>query len=189
MFDIIITVIATVLLTSLIVWAIINIYFKNLKDTVLQIVTDDRKREDDLKSREKLVIAAAIEGELSANQAKLQAFLTVYQEMLRNLKEPTRAPKYKQPGEIIHEKPALSRTIFEAYADKLMLLGDNMTRELARIYTEIETDPPYKTLSDNLSTDQTIHIVERIVENAQNMNAPMEKAIGALGVIVRNRQV
>lgn len=189
MFDIIITVSATVLLTSLLMWLIISIYFKGLKDSILNIVSEDRAREDDLKSREKLVIAAAIEGELTSNQTKLQAFLVVYQEMLRNLKEPTRAPKYKQPGEIIHEKPALSRTIFDAYADKLVLLGETMARDLAKIYTDIDTDPAYKTLSDDLSTDQTIHIVERIVESAQSLNAPMEKAIGALGVIVRNRQL
>ncbi len=189
MFDIVITVTATVLLTSILLWLIISIYFKSLRTMVLSIVHEDRAREDDLKSREKLVIAAAIEGELSANQAKLQAFLVVYQEMLRNLKEPTRAPKYKQPGEIIHEKPALSRTIFDAYADKLVLLGETMARDLSKIYSDIVTDTAYKTLSDDLSTDQTIHIVERIVENAQTMNVPMEKAIGALGVIVRNRQV
>lgn len=187
MIDIIITVSATVLLTSLAVMFVMNIYFKGLKNFVTDVVQENRAREDDLKAREKLVIAAAIEGELTANQSKLQAFLVVYQEMLRNLKEPTRAPKYKQPGEIIHEKPALSRSIFDAYADKLALLGEVMARDLAHIYAEMETDPTYKTLSDDLSTDQTIHIVERIVENAQSLSAPMEKTIGALGVIVRNR--
>lgn len=189
MFDTIIIITATVTLTSLIVWVIINIYFKSLKEAVLDIVNEDRLREDDLKSREKLVIAAAIEGELMSNQAKLQAFLTVYQEMIKNLKEPTRAPKYKQPGEVIHEKPALTRTIFEAYADKLVLLGESMARDLAKIYAEIETNPSYKTLTEDLSTDQTIHIVERIVESAQSLNGPIEKAIGALGVIARNRQM
>lgn len=171
-----------------VLWVVIHFYHTRLYNRITTIVNQDRAREEDLALREKLVVAAALEGELIANQSKLQAFLVVYQEMLRNLKEPSRAPKYKQAGDIIHEKPALSRAIFDAYIEKLSLLGEGITKDLVQIYTQVESDPAYKTLSDELSTDQAIHIVERIVENANDMNKPMEKMIGALGVIVRNQK-
>ena len=140
---------------------------RQLEERITSFLQVEEERENSIRARERLVIAAALEGELKANQSKLEAFLLIYQEMLRNLKEPGRAPKYKQGGEIIHEKPALARTIFDAYADRLELLGPG--------------------IAGDLSPDKAIHVVERIVENAKDMMAPIEKSIGALSVIVRDR--
>lgn len=159
-----------------------------LEERISSFLQVEEERENSIRTRERLVIAAALEGELKANQSKLEAFLLIYQEMLRTLKEPGRAPKYKQGGEIIHEKPTLSRTIFDAYADRLELLGPGLAGDLSQIYAQVEVEPEYKTLAADLSPDKAIRVVERIVEGAKDMLAPIEKNIGALSVIVRDRQ-
>lgn len=161
---------------------------KHLEERITSFLQVEEDRENSIRARERLVVAAALEGELKANHSKLEAFLLIYQEMLRNLKEPGRAPKYKQGGEIIHEKPALSRTIFDAYADRLDLLGPGIAGDLAHIYAGVDVDPEYKTLAPDLSPDKAIRTVERIVEGAKDMLAPIEKNIGALSVIVRDKQ-
>lgn len=161
---------------------------RHLEDRITSFLQVEEDRENSIRSRERLVVAAALEGELKANHSKLEAFLLIYQEMLRNLKEPGRAPKYKQGGEIIHEKPALSRTIFDAYADRLELLGPHLAADLAHIYAGVEVDPEYKTLAPDLSADKAIRTVERIVEGAKDMMPAIEKSIGGLSVIVRDKQ-
>lgn len=168
-------------------WLIARFYMKRLETRLQDFLQFENDREERLRKRERLVVAAAFEGELLANRTKLEAFILIYQEMLRNLKEPGKAPKYRQGGEIVHERPALARTIFDAYADRLDLLGPDMAGDLSRIYAEVETDPSYKTLSADLSTDQALHIVERIVESAKALIAPMEKTIAGLRVIVRDK--
>lgn len=177
----------SVIITAAIMWFFIRINFKKLEDRLQEFMQVEADREEQLRRRERLVVAAAFEGELLANRTKLEAFILIYQEMLRNLKEPGKAPKYKQGGEIIHERPALARTIFDAYAGRLDLLGVDMAGELSKIYGEVETDPAYKTLSADLSSDQALHVVERIVESAKNLIAPIEKTIAALRVIVRDK--
>ncbi len=163
-------------------------YTMRLEHRIEDFLKVENDREEDLRARERLVIAAALEGELMANQTKLEAFLLIYQELLRNLKEPGRAPKYKQGGEIIHDKPALSRTIFDAYATRLELVGPNVAGNLARIYADVDIEPEYKTLSPEMSPDQAIRMVEIIVENAKKLLDPVEKSIASLGVIVRDKR-
>jgi endonuclease YncB( thermonuclease family) len=147
-----------------------------------------QKREKLLKAREKYVIASALEGEINANRAKLDAFLVIYEEMLKSLKDPSKKPKYQRAGDIIHEKPALARTVYDAHVDKLDILGEQVKKDLAVLYENIAAAPDYRTLEPELPIEKVREIVDRILRAAMKLSDPMDKALAALGVIVRDKQ-
>ncbi|NBX66948.1 MAG: hypothetical protein EBQ96_08135 [Proteobacteria bacterium] len=147
-----------------------------------------QKRERQLKEREKYVIASALEGELHTNRAKLDAFLTIYEELLKSLRDPSKKPKYQRAGDIIHEKPALSRTVYDSHIDKLDILGPQLSTELANLYANIEASPDYKTLEPELPIEKARETVDKIIKSATKMADPMDKMIGALAVIVRDKR-
>lgn len=147
-----------------------------------------QKRERQLKEREKYVIASALEGELQTNRAKLDAFLTIYEELLKSLRDPSKKPKYQRAGDIIHEKPSLSRTVYDSHVDKLDILGPQLSTELANLYANIEASPDYKTLEPELPIEKARETVDKIIKAATKMADPMDKMIGALAVIVRDKR-
>lgn len=147
-----------------------------------------QKREKQLKEREKYVIASALEGELNTNRAKLDAFLTIYEELLKNLRDPSKKPKYQRAGDIIHEKPALSRTVYDSHIDKLDVLGPQITKELEALYHNIEAAPDYRTLEPEVPIEKAREIVDKIVKGATKMADPMDKMIAALSIIVRDKR-
>lgn len=159
-----------------------------IEERIQKLFIEKETRENELRGRERVVIAASLESELLANKTKIEAFLLIYHELLRSLKDPGKAPKYKMGGEIVHEKPALARSIFDAYIAKLELFGPTIAGELAELYAQIEEDPEYITLNPDLNTDQAINMVERIVTNAKNLLDPIERNIGALNVIIRSKK-
>lgn len=163
-------------------------HVRDIDAKIAEFFAEKDAREGELRARERLVIAASMESELLANKTKIEAFLLIYQELLRSLRDPGKAPKYKLGGEIVHEKPALSRNIFDAYISRLELFGPTIAGELSQLYAQIEEDPEYKTLNPEMSQDQAINMVESIVLNAKNLLEPLEKNIGALNVIIRTKK-
>lgn len=147
-----------------------------------------QKRERQLKEREKYVIASALESEVMTNRAKLDAFLTIYEEMLKSLRDPSKTPKYQRAGDIVHEKPALTRTVFDAHVDKLDLLGPQLSSELAALYNMVVPNPDYKMLEPEVPIAKAQELVDRIVRNAEKLLEPMDKVAGALAVIVRDKR-
>lgn len=147
-----------------------------------------QKRERQLKEREKYVIASAIEAEINTNRAKLDAFLTIYEELLKSLRDPSKTPKYQRAGDIIHEKPALARTVFDSHIDKLDILGPQISSELNNLYANIVATPDYRTLEPELPIEKAREIVDRIIRNATKLADPMDKLIGALSVIMRDKR-
>ncbi|MBU6235561.1 MAG: hypothetical protein KGQ41_06930, partial [Alphaproteobacteria bacterium] len=99
------------LLGFLIMALIMHSGFRQLITLQKYQLAGTQKRERQLKEREKYVIASAIEAEINTNRAKLDAFLTIYEELLKSLRDPSKKPKYQRAGDIIHEKPALARTV------------------------------------------------------------------------------
>ncbi len=147
-----------------------------------------QKREKLLRAREKYVIASALEGEINANRAKLDAFLVIYEEMLKSLRDPSKKPKYQRAGDIIHEKPALARTVYDAHVDKLDILGDQVKRDLAILYENIAAAPDYRTLEPEMPIEKVRETVDKILRAAMKLSDPMDKALATLGVIVRDKQ-
>ena len=147
-----------------------------------------QKREKQLKDREKYVIASALEGEINTNRAKLDAFLVIYEELLKSLRDPSKKPKYQRAGDIIHEKPALSRTVYDSHIDKLDVLGPQITSDLSNLYGMIDAAPDYRTLEPEVPIEKAREIVDRIIRAATKMADPMDKALAALSIIVRDKR-
>ncbi len=145
-------------------------------------------RQDHLREREKFVVAAMFEAEINANKIKLEAFLVIYEEMLRNLRDTVRQQRFRQTGEIIHEQPPLNRAVFDAYKDRMELLGPQLAADLTKIYSSIEPNPEYITLDPDLPIEKAIRKVEEIIEDAKGLIPPTDKALSGLSVIIRDRK-
>lgn len=167
---------------------ILHVNFKQLIKLQKYQIAGTQKREKQLKEREKYVIAAALEQEVHSNRAKLDAFLVIYEELLKSLRDPGRTPKYQRAGDIIHEKPALTRTVYDAHVDKLDLLGPQLASDLASLYAMVTPNPDYKTLEPELPIEKAREQVDRIIRGAERLIEPMDKTSGALSVIVRDKR-
>lgn len=144
-------------------------------------------RENDLREREKFVVASMFEAELNANRTKLEAFLVVYDEILKGLKDSAREHRFRQVGEMIHEQPALARSAFDANKDKMELLGAQLAGEMVSLYAAINPNPDYVTLEPGMPIDQAVRKVEKVIEDAQTLMVPVERILAAVTVIVRDK--
>lgn len=152
-------------------------------------ITSAQQRDKSMREREKFIVAASLESEINTNRAKLDAFILIYEELLKNLRDPSKEPKYKKSGDIIHEAPALSRNIFDSNMDKLDLLGPSLVTDLTKLYIDIEQAPKYKTFEPDTAIDDVIEFVSVIIRNAENMITPIDQVAGALNIIVRNKKI
>lgn len=176
------------LLGFLIIGIIMHLGFRQLITLQRYQIAGTQKRERQLKEREKYVIASALEGEIHTNRAKLDAFLVIYEELLKSLRDPSKTPKYQRAGDIIHEKPSLSRTVYDAHVDKLDLLGPQLSSDLANLYASIMPNPDYRTLEPEVPIEKAREIVDKIVRNAERIIEPMDKLASALSIIVRDKR-
>ena len=151
-------------------------------------IASAQQRDRSLREKEKFIVAASLEGEMNANRAKLDAFIMIYEELLSNLRDPSKEPKYKKFGDIIHETPALSRNVFDTNMDKMDLLGSSIVKDLTKLYMSIEQNPKYKTFEPEAPVEDVIEFVSGIVRNAEHLLEPIDKIAGALGTIVRHKK-
>lgn len=147
-----------------------------------------RQKERALQEREKFVLASSLEGEINTNRAKIDAFLLIYEDLLKNLRDPSKTPKYKAAGDIIHQKPSLSRSIYDANVDKLDILGTQIMSELSQAYLNVEANPNYITLEPETPIDQAVDQVQKIIQAANNMIEPLDTIGSALSMILRDRK-
>lgn len=143
------------------------------------------KDERDLKAREKFVVASSLEGEVTANKSKVEAFVSIYKELLRDMRNPNKVPKYQQTGDIIHEKPALVRMVYDANINKLEMLGPSLACLLSKLYAEVETNPKYTSLEPDVPLKEAESKVENIIIEAEKMIPHMDKILSGLTVIAR----
>ena len=141
-----------------------------------------------MREREKFIVAASLEGELNTNRAKVDAFIIIYEQMLKNLRDPLKDHKYKKGGDIIHQKPALSRNVYDSNTDKLDLLGANLVADITHLYIDIDPNPDYKTIEPNTPIEEVIDYVSTIIRDAESMVPKMDAISSALNVIVRDRR-
>jgi hypothetical protein len=149
-------------------------------------IAQAQQRDRAMREREKFIVAAALEGEINTNRAKLDAFMIIYEDMLKNLRDPSKEPKYKKSGDIIHEVPALSRNVFDSNADKLDLLGPTLVTDLNVHYMDVNANPNYKTFEPDAAIEDVIAFVLNIVKHAESMLSLMDSISGALNIIVRD---
>lgn len=141
--------------------------FRNIEKVQEREFETNRRKEAALLAREKLVLATSLEGELMENKSKIEAFLTIYQELLNDLKNPESTPKYQDAGDLIHEHPALSRTVFEMNVDKFSLLDLKLASDLSKLYTQIKSESKYQNMDPTMPLADATEMVEKVIHDAE----------------------
>lgn len=132
----------------------------------MQAMAQERK----LRDKERGIVAFMLESELKGNKSKIEAFLVVYEEMLRGLQDEERTPRYKRAGDIVQKQPALDRSVFDRNTDKLDILGRRLSSEIIHFYARIKTAPEYMNLEPNTDVKDAVKLLENVVKNAQRLN-------------------
>jgi endonuclease YncB( thermonuclease family) len=132
----------------------------------IAMMTKERK----LREQEREVVAVMLDSELKANKAKIEAYLAVYEEMLRSMKDPDRPPKYKKAGDIVQRQPALGRAVFDRNTDKIDVLGSRLSSELVHFYARVKSNPEYVNLEPDMELDEVLDVVERSLKHARRLN-------------------
>ncbi len=127
-------------------------------------------KERDLREKEKLVIASMINSEVKENKSKIEAYLMVYEEMLRDFSDEGKAAIYRKTGEVIQKQPALSRVVFDGNTDKLDLFGSELASNLVHYYARIKTNPDYIEFAADKPSAEAKKIIELAVENAKKLD-------------------
>ena len=146
----------------------------------------ERRRQKILIGREKAVLAASLIGEINENKNKCEAFITIYSEMLRALRDETRKPSYQQTGDFVHKSPSLSRAVYDNNIANLSMLDSNIASKLATIYSIIDSDPEYLSLEPDMPVDSARRMVEMVVRNAEAINESLGDVVPSLEIVVRN---
>lgn len=135
-------------------------------------------RERAIRNKEREIIAMMMDAEIKANKSKIEAYMVVYEEMFRALKNPERTPKYKKAGDIVQAQPALDRAVFERNTDKLDILGDRLASEVIHFYARIKTKPEYINIEPETPLDEAVKILDKCLKNAQKLNEIADRLIG-----------
>ena len=137
-----------------------------------------RKKERALLLRERLVLASLLEGELQENLSRIDAFLVIYRDMLKEMNNPEEVPAYQQTGELIHRHPALSRAIFEANMNKLSLLDIKLAGEISKLYAGVYADPEYVTLEPSTPLATALSHIENAIAEAEDLQGKIGHVMG-----------
>ncbi len=144
-----------------------------------------RSKETQLLAREKHVLASTLEGELAGNKNRIEAFLTIYRDMLANLKSTTETPKYKEAGDIVQKHPALSKAVFEASVSKLSLLDMKLAARLSKLYAALPMEQEYINIEPGVPLESAVALVEKVIRDAEIFVQPLTDAIAALEGVMK----
>ena len=147
-----------------------------------------RKKENALAERERSVLVSMLEGELAENKNKVEAFITIYGDMLRSLKDLSETPKYQQVGDIVQRHPSFSHIVFDANVNKLSALGLQLAGKVSKLYTALPRTQEYITLDPNVPLETAIKLVEKTVTEAKELEAPLTQLIAELQAVTESNQ-
>jgi endonuclease YncB( thermonuclease family) len=164
------------LLVALIMWY----WLKRMASAQEAEAEQSSRKEQMLVTRERQVLVSTLEGELSENKNKIEAFLVIYGDLLRSLKDPNEVPKYQQGGDIVQKHPSFSKTVFEANVNKLSLLDMKLAGKISKLYSALPKDQEYINLEPGVPLDTAVQLVEKVLKEAENMLTPINAIIGGL---------
>lgn len=175
-------VLAGMLLIAIILWVGIRQLTASQKEHLSRVKQDEKN----LQQREKLLLASAFSSELTENKIKCETFITIYTELLRNLRELERRASYEDTGDFIHQHPPLSRQTYDHNIEKLSFFSPKMAGDLNHVYNAIRVEPQYFTLDTSMPRAAAIRIVEMVIDDAQKTLEPIDPLIAALDMIIRD---
>ncbi len=126
-------------------------------------------KEQKLKAKESSIIASMLEAEIKSNRARIEAFVLVYDEMLKEIRDVTKKPKYKMSGDIVQLQPGLERAIFDTHTAKIEALGPRLSSALVHFYARIKSKPEYTNLEPEMPQHEAIKTVEVVINNARKL--------------------
>lgn len=146
-----------------------------------------RKKENALAERERSVLVSMLEGELAENKNKVDAFLTIYGDMLRSLKDLSETPKYQQVGDIVQRHPSFSHIVFDANVNKLSSLGLQVAGKVSKLYAALPRSQEYINLDPDVPLETAIKLVEKTVSEAQALTVPLATLIGEVQALAESK--
>jgi hypothetical protein len=164
------------LLVGLIMWYWLSRLYGHQQHTAEQ----SRHEELILQTRERHVLVSTLESELQENKNKIEAFLVIYGDVLRNMKDKTETPKYQQAGDIIQKHPALSKIVFEANVGRLSLLDIGLAGQISKLYAAMSKEQEYINLEPNVPLDTAIALLEKILKDARSLLPQLEQVLQGL---------
>jgi len=126
-------------------------------------------KERKLKQREKIVIATILDSEIHENKEKIEAYLLVYEETLKDFTDADQKPKFQESGDIIQKQPSLSRSVFDGNTHRLEIVGEQLASDLIHYYARIKTVPEYVDLEPDTPLAEAKKLIESCVENAKKL--------------------
>jgi hypothetical protein len=140
---------------------------------------DFAAKERALKDKERHIFATMLDSEIKSNKSKIEAYLIVYDEMHKALKDEEKTPKYQVAGDIVQEQPALSRAVFDHNTDKLDVLGRELSSEVIHFYARIKTSPEYINIEPEMPLEDVTALVEKSIKSAKRINKISDRLIDA----------
>lgn len=139
---------------------------------------DLAEKERALKNKEKYVIATMLNAEIQANRAKIEAYLTIYEETLNDFTS-SHHDTYNS-SEIIQKQPGLGRSVFDGNTNKLELLGGMVASRLIHYYARIKTVPDYIEIKPGTPIKEAGDIVRKSIDSAKKLDEISEDIIQLL---------
>lgn len=137
-----------------------------------------RRKEKALAQRERLMLITALETELLDNKNKIDAYIAVNRDLLRDLQ--SGSAKYQQSGDIVQKHPALSKDAFEANMDNLRLLDIQTAGVVSKLYTRLHANAEYVNLEPTVPLDTAVKLLEKVIEEAQALIPEIDNLISLL---------
>jgi hypothetical protein len=162
----------------------IHYRLKRLETLHVEEQEQAQRKETQLVTRERHVLVSTLEGELTENKNRIEAFLTIYGAMLENLKSKTEKPKYQQSGDIVQKHPSLSKTVFETSVGKLSLLDMKLAAQISKLYASLPKEQEYVNIEPGVPIESATALVEKVMREAQELVPPITAVIAALEEIV-----
>ena len=132
---------------------------------------DLASKERKLKQQEKVIIATMLDSEIRENREKIDAYLLVYEETLRDFEDQERKPKYQSSGDIVQKQPSLSRSVFDGNTHRLEMVGGQLASDLIHYYARIKTVPEYIDIEPETPVEEAQSLIISCVENAKKLRA------------------
>ena len=139
-----------------------------------------KNRESALQKRERQVLVSALQGELAENKNRIEAFVSIYNDMLQTLKAGDETPQYQQAGDILQRHPSLSKAVFEANVGKFSLLDIKLAGKLSKFYISLPKDQEYINIERNVPIDTVIKLLEKTIKDAEDIMPQLQHYIDAL---------
>lgn len=124
--------------------------------------------------------------ELIENRNKTEAFIAIYTDMLKKLRALEIKAAYEETGDFIHRFVPLNRSVYELYQSHTSALGAALEKDLANVYARIQADTVYDQLTPQTPRGLALQMVEKIVDQAENLRQPLESLIQRLQMIQRD---